>query len=317
MKEFLWTEKWAPDTIQTSILPEHVRLTLESDLVHRNLQNMLFHSSPGTGKTTCAKTLCDQIGSEYLLINGSDEGRFLSTARERVATFCSTYSLYSIDTPKVVIYDEFDNTPEDVQRLLRGMINDFQKTSRFIFTCNDVNKIHDAIVSRCLMLDFSPASQQESMVMAKTFFDRAKYILATEGVQYEEPALAQFIMQKMPDFRKMLEEMQRYARSKGKIDMGILHQSTASFESLFNSIMKKSFKEVREWINSHHISPQFYSEFTKYMLEHSPKQFVGSIVTIMAQYQYWASRVYDQDLNAMSCLWEVVVLFNNGVSGAE
>ena len=218
--EFLWVEKYRPKTIEECILPENTKETFQKFLDKGEIPNMLLAGSAGCGKTTVAKALCNQLGVDYYVINGSDEGRFLDTVRNTAKNFASTVSLSSTAKHKVIIIDEADNTTPDVQLALRAFTEEFVGNCRFIFTCNFKNKILEPLHSRTTVVEFS-IKGKDRQGLAASFFKRVQEILDTEGVKYDNKVLVQLINKHFPDWRRVLNELQRYSVS-GTIDSGIL-----------------------------------------------------------------------------------------------
>ena len=246
MSDFIWVEKYRPQTIEECILPENIKKTFQDFLSQGEIPNMLLSGPPGIGKTTVAKCLCNQLGADYYVINGSDEGRFLDTVRNNAKNFASTVSLTSESKHKVIIIDEADNTTPDVQLLLRASIEEFQKNCRFIFTCNYKNKIIEPLHSRCAVVDFSINGKQKATI-ASQFFKRVNYILEQERVESDKKVLAELINKHFPDWRRVLNECQRYSVG-GKIDSGILaHFSDVKINDLTKNLKAKNFSEVRKW----------------------------------------------------------------------
>ena len=244
--EFLWVEKYRPKTINDCILPETIKKTFQDFLEVGEIPNLLLCGPPGIGKTTVARALCESLGSDYIVINGSDEGRFLDTVRNQAKNFASTVSLQQTGTHKVIIIDEADNTTHDVQLLLRANIEAFYKNCRFIFTCNYKNKILEPLHSRCAVIDFSITGKQKPAIAA-SFFQRLNDILDIERIEADKKVLVELINKHFPDWRRVLNECQRYSVS-GKIDSGILATfSDVAVNDLIKNLKEKNFSEVRKW----------------------------------------------------------------------
>ena len=218
--EFLWVEKYRPKTIEECILPENIKTTFQNFLDKGEVPNLLLAGPAGCGKTTVAKALCNELGVDVYVINGSDEGRFLDTVRNTAKNFASTVSLASTAKHKVIIIDEADNTTNDVQLLLRAFTEEFSGNCRFIFTCNFKNKIIEPLHSRCAVVEFGIGGKQKPAIAA-SFFKRIQQILDAEGVEYDHKVLVELINKHFPDWRRVLNECQRYSAG-GKIDAGIL-----------------------------------------------------------------------------------------------
>ena len=243
MSDFIWVEKYRPQQIDECILPDHIKKTFQDFVDQGEIPNMLLSGPPGIGKTTVAKALCKQLGVDYYVINGSDEGRFLDTVRNNAKNFASTVSLTSQSKHKVIIIDEADNTTSDVQLLLRASIEEFSGNCRFIFTCNYKNKIIEPLHSRCSVVEFS-IKGKEKVKIAGLFFKRLQQILDLEKISYDPPVLAEIINKHFPDWRRVLNECQRYSVS-GKIDSGILATfSDVAVNDLIKNLKEKNFAAV-------------------------------------------------------------------------
>ena len=308
MSDFIWVEKYRPKTIEECILPSSIKKTFTEFLNRGEIPNMLLSGPPGIGKTTVAKALCNELEVDFYLINGSDEGRFLDTVRNNAKNFASTVSLSSDAKHKVIIIDEADNTGNDVQLLLRAFIEEFANNCRFIFTCNYKNKILEPLHSRCAVVDFSINGKEKEEIML-LFFKRLKSILDTEGVQNEPKVLAKLISKHFPDWRRVLNECQRYSVS-GKIDSGILVTfSDVAVNDVVKNLKEKNFPEVRKWVNSNLdndsnvLLRRVYDALTEFLDGPS----IAAAVLIIAKYQYQSAFVADQEINLLAALTEIMV----------
>ena len=308
MSDFIWVEKYRPTTIDECILPKSIKKTFQDFVDRGEIPNMLLSGPPGIGKTTVAKALCNQLGADYYVINGSDEGRFLDTVRNNAKNFASTVSLTSESKHKVIIIDEADNTTSDVQLLLRASIEEFSGNCRFIFTCNYKNKIIEPLHSRCSVVEFS-IKGKEKVKIAGLFFKRLQQILDLEKISYDPPVLAEIINKHFPDWRRVLNECQRYSVS-GKIDSGILATfSDVSVNDLIRNLKDKNFPEVRKWVvdNLDNDSSVLLRRLYDSLYETLVSSSIPAAVLIIAKYQYQIAFVADQEINLLAALTEIMV----------
>ena len=305
-EQFLWVEKYRPQKIDDCVLPESLKNTFKEYVAQGELPNFLFAGTAGVGKTTIAKALCNEIGAEYIMINGSDEGRLMETLRVAITGFATTVSL--TDAKKVVIIDEADYMKADtVQPALRSMIEEFSKNCRFIFTCNYKNRLIEPLHSRCTVVEFKIDSSDKQAIAAQ-FFKRATQILKAENIEFDPKVVAELITKHFPDYRRILNELQRYSVS-GKIDSGILvNMSEESFRSLIKMMKDKDFTEVRKWVakqtdaDTTGLFRELYDTATNNLELGS----IPQLVLILAEYQYKAAFVADHELNIMAALTEVM-----------
>ena len=306
--EFLWVEKYRPKKIEDCILPKGTKDTFQQFVNRGEIPNLLLAGPAGCGKTTVAKALCHELGVDYYVINGSDEGRFLDTVRTNAKNFASTVSLSSEAKHKVIIIDEADNTTSDVQLLLRASIEEFAGNCRFIFTCNYKNKIIEPLHSRCAVVDFSIKGKEKQEIAAR-FFNRLNGILDSERIQAEKKVLIELIQKHFPDWRRVLNECQRYSVG-GKIDTGILATfSDVKTDDLFKNLKEKNFPEVRKWcVNNLDNDPSVLLRRIYdgcYASLDGPG--IAAAVLIIAKYQYQSAFVADQEINMLACLTEIMV----------
>lgn len=305
MQEYLWVEKYRPQKIDDCILPKNLKETFKQFVQTGELPNFLFCGTAGVGKTTVAKALCNEIGAEYLLINGSEESG-IDVLRTKIKSFASTVSL--TDSKKVVILDEADYlNPNSTQPALRAFIEEFSNNCRFIFTCNYKNRIIEPLHSRCAVIDFK-IENNEKQEIAASFFKRTMNILTQENIVADQKVVAELVTKHFPDWRRVLNELQRYSVS-GKIDSGILLNVTEeSFKQLINNLKEKNYTEVRKWVAKNgdsdtiNIFRQLYDTASANMEAAS----IPQLVLILADYQYKAAFVADHELNLMAALTEVM-----------
>ena len=306
--EFVWVESYRPQTIDECILPEGIKKTFKQFVEKGEVPNLLLSGPPGCGKTTVAKALCQELGVDYYVINGSDEGRFLDTVRNNAKNFASTVSLSSDSKHKVIIIDEADNTTPDVQLCLRAFTEEFIGNCRFIFTCNYKNKIIEPLHSRCSVVDFS-VSKKDKPTIAAQFFQRLNTILEEEKIDADKKVVAELINKHFPDWRRVLNECQRYSVS-GKIDSGILAAfSDVSVNDLMKNLKTKNFSEVRKWCvdNLDNDSGVLMRRIYDSLYEVLVPSTIPAAVLIIAKYQYQIAFVADQEINLLACLTEIMV----------
>ena len=308
MSDFIWVEKYRPKTMDECILPESIKKTFNDFLNKGEIPNMLLSGPPGVGKTTVAKALCNQLGVDYYVINGSDEGRFLDTVRNNAKNFASTVSLSSDARHKVIIIDEADNTTSDVQLLLRASIEEFSNNCRFIFTCNYKNKIIEPLHSRCAVVEFGIKGKEKPQIQA-AFFQRLVSILDGEGIESDKKVLFELINKHFPDWRRILNECQRYSVG-GRIDSGILASfSDVSVNDLIKNLKEKNFPEVRKWVvsNVDKDSSVLLRRIYDALYDSLVPNTIPSAVLIIAKYQYQIAFVADQEINMLAALTEIMV----------
>ncbi len=302
---FLWCEKYRPQKIDDCVLPDGLKKTFYDYIKQGELPNFLFCGTAGVGKTTVAKALCNEIGAEYLFINGSEESG-IDVLRTKIKSFASTVSL--TDAKKVVILDEADYlNANSTQPALRGFIEEFANNCRFIFTCNFKNRIIEPLHSRCSVIDFKIDNKDKAKVAAN-FFKRVSEILKLEQIEFDQKVVAELVTKYFPDYRRVLNELQRYSVS-GKIDSGILvNLSDESYKELVIHLKEKDFTSARKWIGKNSdidtitLFRSLYDKATEYMEPSS----IPQMVLILADYQYKAAFVADHELNSMAALTELM-----------
>lgn len=303
--QYLWCEKYRPQTIDECILPESMKNTFKEFIQSGELPNFLFCGGAGVGKTTVAKALCNEIGAEYLFINGSEESG-IDILRNKIKNFASSVSL--TDAKKVVILDEADYlNANSTQPALRGFIEEFSNNCRFIFTCNFKNRIIEPLHSRCAVVEFKVENKDKPKIAA-AFYRRVMDILSHEKIEADSKVVAEVITKYFPDYRRVLNELQRYSVS-GKIDSGLLvNVGEASYSELIKHLKNKSFNEVRKWVgkNSDADTTEVFRTLYDKSNDIIEPASIPQLVLILAEYQYKAAFVADKEINIMAALTEVM-----------
>jgi len=305
MEHLLWTEKYRPQMVEDCILPDRMKKPFQEYVNQKQIPNLLLSGGAGVGKTTIAKAMCNEIGCDFMVINGSDESG-IDTFRIKIKNYASSMSLAG--GRKVIIIDEADYlNPNSTQPALRNAIEEFASNCSFIFTCNYKNRIIEPLHSRCAVIDFG-LKNGEKAKMASAFFKRIQTILQSEKVDFDDAVIAELIKKHFPDFRRVLNELQRYSQF-GKIDTGILTQiADVSINELTKSIAAKDFASIRKWVASHEIdSTVLYRKLYDTLYDLLKPQSIPQAVIILADYQYKAAFVADQEINTVACLTELMV----------
>ena len=308
MSENLWVEKYRPRKIDDCILSADTKETFQKFVEQGEIPNLLLSGTQGTGKTTVARALCEEIGCDYIIVNGSDEGRQIDTIRNKIKNFASTVSLTEESKHKVVIIDEADYMNADsVQPALRNFIETFHKNCRFIFTCNYKNKILPALHSRCTVIDFAIRNGQKPKT-ASAFHKRLLKILVDEEVKYDDKVIAQLVSKYFPDFRRTINELQRYS-VRGEIDAGVLFSmSEENIKKLVVTLKDKQFAEMRKWViqNLDKEPAGMFTDIYNILYVSLEPASVPQAVLILANYQYKAAFVADHEINMVACLTEIM-----------
>ena len=305
MKDFLWVEKYRPKRIDSCVLPDQLKDTLSKFVVQGDIPNLILSGGPGVGKTTVARAMLEELNLTYMFVNGSEESG-IDVLRTKIKNFASTVSLHG--GRKYLILDEADYlNPQSTQPALRGMIEEFHKNCGFILTCNYKNRLIPPLHSRCSVIDFNiPKSEKQQL--AADFLNSAIEMLTNEGIEYEKKVIAELIFKHFPDWRRIVNELQRYSVS-GTIDAGILvNISDANIDELIHSMKNKEFTNVRKWVVDN--LDMDHVRLYRYIYDHLHKFLDGScvphIVVILAEYQYKAAFVADQEINMLACLTEIM-----------
>jgi DNA polymerase III delta prime subunit len=305
MEHLLWVEKYRPARIEDCILPDGIKETFQEFVKRKEIPNLLLSGTAGVGKTTVAKALCNEVGCDYIIINGSDESG-IDVLRNKIKNYASSVSL--MGGRKVVIIDEADYlNPNSTQPALRGAIEEFASNCSFIFTCNFKNRIIDPIHSRCSVIDFKINGSKPKL--AAQLFKRVENILSQEGVTYDKEVVAAVITKHFPDNRRILNELQRYSVA-GTIDKGILASvSDIQLADLLRALKEKDFASARKWVtnNLDNDPARIFRKLYDSLYESLKPQSVPQLVLILAKYQYQAAFVADSEINLIACLTEIMV----------
>ena len=303
--DFLWVEQYRPKTIDDCILPDSLKTLFKSFIKKGELSNMLFSGTPGIGKTTVAKALCEEMNCDWIMINGSEEGG-IDVLRNKIKNFASTVSLSG--GKKVVILDEADYlNPQSTQPALRGFVEEFHKNCRFILTCNFKNRIIEPLHSRFSNIEFK-VNPKDKPKLASKLFERAIYILKEQNISYEDKVLVELITKHFPDFRKLINELQRYSVS-GSIDAGILvNVSDENLKTLITHLKNKEFSDMRKWVvnNLDNDPVKIFRKIYDTLYSNLEPSTIPHAVLIIADYQYKSAFVADQEINLVACLTELM-----------
>ena len=305
MKDFLWVEKYRPAKLQDIILPNSLKQSFQNMLNAGELQNMLFTGTAGLGKTTVAKALCHELDLDYIIINGSEEGN-IDTLRGKIKQFASTVSLSG--GKKVIILDEADYlNPQSTQPALRGFIEQFSSNCRFILTCNFKNRIIEPLHSRCGVYEFN-TTKTDLAKLAQDFMNRMMYILDNEGITYSKSLIAQVIMKHVPDWRRVINEIQRFCIN-GRLDENILNIGDSNqYNELLSHLKQKDFKKMRAWVvnNIDIDAAAIFRGIYDRMIDNVKPTSIPQLVLILADYQYKNAFVADHELNIVACMTEIM-----------
>ena len=308
-KPFLWVEKWSPQSVEDLILTKNVKEFFLNVAKEGQLnKNLILQGSQGCGKTQTIKTLCKITKQDVLFLNGSSEGRYLDTVRNQVINFGTTVSMFN-DKKKVVFFDEFDGTTNDVMLCLRGVIEQLHNNVCFIFTCNNLNKIIEPIQSRCVVLKYTPIQKEEKPQMMSDIFKRMTHILEQEKIDYEKKVILELVKNYFPDTRQLMNVLQRYSAG-GTIDSGILASfSNVKLNDLLKYLKEKNFPEVRKWVvvNLDNDASSVLRMVYDALYEHLDGPSIAAAVLVVAKYQYQSAFCSDQEINLLACLTEIMV----------
>jgi DNA polymerase III delta prime subunit len=305
-REFLLSEKYRPQKISDCILPERLKKVFQEYVNKKTIPNLMLTGTAGVGKTTAAIAMCEEIGLDYIFINSSEE-RGIDTLRTKIRGYASTVSFSG--SQKVIILDEADYITPEAQAALRGAIEEFSSNCSFIFTCNFKSKLIDAIHSRCSVIDFT-LNNDEKPKMAAQFYKRLCEILTKESITFDKTVVAKLVEKYFPDYRRTLNELQRYSSS-GNIDLSVLNQvsNIKNMSDLMKYFKEKNFGEMRKWVvtNSDIDTTRIYRKIYDTLYDYMKPESIPQAVVIIAKYQYQSAFVPDQEINLVACLTELMV----------